>query len=83
MASKVVKTQEDNGKTYMQMSKNNIDKFTSENNYKKAFALLILVLERLNDNEKVEFIDYYSKKLNELFFVERSSHLEDRRFTSR
>jgi hypothetical protein len=46
------------------MSKTNIDNLIRKNEYRKAFVLLILVLERLNDNEKVEFIDYYSKNLN-------------------
>ena len=31
--------------------------------YKKSFGLLILVLERLNESEKKEFIDYYSIRL--------------------
>ena len=47
---------EDNVKIYISMSKQN-------NDYKKAFGLLILVLERLDENEKNEFINYYSKKI--------------------
>jgi hypothetical protein len=50
---------EDNVKIYISMSKQNIN----NNDYKKAFGLLILVLERLDENEKNEFINYYSKKM--------------------
>jgi hypothetical protein len=39
-----------------------------------------MVLERLNNNEKVEFIDYYSKKLNDLFGCGGNSHLDDKRY---
>jgi len=82
MASEVVKTQEDNTKIYIQMSKTNIDKFIYNYEYLKAFALLIMVLERLNNDEKIEFINYYSKKLNDLFGNGGISHLDDRRFDS-
>ena len=33
-----------------------------KNEFRRAFGLLIAVLERLDNNEKIEFIDYYSKK---------------------
>lgn len=52
--------------TYIQMSKTNIDNYIRNNEYKKAFALTILVLERINADEKVEFVDYYSKQLNSM-----------------
>jgi hypothetical protein len=29
--------------------------------------MLVIVLERLENNEKIEFMDYYTKKLNSLF----------------
>ena len=58
MASK-----EENNKIYIQMSKTNIDNSIRKNEYKKAFSLLIMVLERLDNDEKVEVIDYYIKKL--------------------
>jgi hypothetical protein len=48
---------------YFVNSKKQIDEFIYNYDYKKAFWLLILVLERLNDNEKTELIDYYSKNL--------------------
>jgi hypothetical protein len=56
-------TKEDNDKIYMLGSQQNIDSFINKNEYRKAFGLLILVLERLDDNQKIEFIDYYSKNM--------------------
>ena len=61
------KTQEENNILYIQDSKKNIDKYIYRNEYKKAFVMLLIVLERLDDTEKIEFIDYYTKKLNSLF----------------
>jgi hypothetical protein len=49
----LVKTSEDN---YILGSKKNIDNFIFKNKYRKAFELLIIVLERLDDKEKVEVI---------------------------
>jgi len=46
--------------------KQNIDDFISKNNYKDAFLLLVLSLEKLNENEKQEFIEYYCKKVDDL-----------------
>ena len=57
------KTEEDNNKIYTKISKTNIDNYISNNNYKNAFLLLIMVLERLDNDEKIEFIDYYSKNI--------------------
>lgn len=48
---------------YIMCSKQNIDNYIRNNDYKKAFGLLILVLERLDDNDKKMFINYYGKKL--------------------
>lgn len=42
------------------MSKKNIDSFMCNNEYRKAFGLLIAVLD---ENEKNEFIKYYSNKI--------------------
>lgn len=54
----------ENRELYIEISKKNIDDVINNyHDYKKAFRLLILVLERLNDSEKIEFIDYYSKNL--------------------
>ena len=57
------KTEEDNNKIYTKISKTNIDNYISNNNYKNSFLLLIMVLERLDNDEKIEFIDYYSKNI--------------------
>lgn len=51
---------------YISGSKLNIDNYIRKNEYKKAFGLLILFLERLNSEEKVLVIDYYSKNMNQL-----------------
>lgn len=51
------------GDLYIIDSKKNIDNFMRKNEFRRAFGLLIAVLERLDNNEKNEFIDYYSKKI--------------------
>ena len=48
-----------NSQVYISMSKKNIDSFMRNNEYRKAFGLLIAVLD---ENEKNEFINYYSNK---------------------
>lgn len=57
---------EENYQLYIRESKKNIDRFIDSGEYKKAFALLIMVLERLDETEKVKFINYYSKNLNKI-----------------
>ena len=57
------KTKEENDKIFILGSIKDIDSFINKNEYRKAFGLLIAVLERLDDgNQKNEVIDYYSKK---------------------
>ena len=57
------KTKEEKDRIYILGSIKNIDSFINEKEYRKAFGLLIAVLERLDDgNQKNEVIDYYSKK---------------------
>jgi hypothetical protein len=51
---------------YISGSKVNIDNFIRKNEYRKAFGLLILFLERLDDEEKAQVIDYYSKNMQQL-----------------
>jgi hypothetical protein len=51
---------------YISGSKLTIDNFIRNNEYGKAFRLLILFLERLDDKEKAEVIDYYSKNMIDL-----------------
>lgn len=59
------KIEENNRLSYIELSKKNIDNNIYNYDYKKAFGLLILVLERLNDNERTEFINYYSNNLQQ------------------
>jgi hypothetical protein len=58
-------TSEDTEK-YISDSKVNIDNFIRKNEYRKAFGLLILFLERLDGKEKAEVVDYYSKNMQQL-----------------
>ena len=55
--------EEDQSQIFITNSIQNIDKYIRRNNYRGAFRLLILVLERLDNKEKEEFIDYYSKNM--------------------
>lgn len=71
------KTKEDNNDIYKKMSKANIDVCIRKNDYRKAFLLLIMVLEKLNDTEKVEFINYYNNRLCDL--TVGISNLDDHR----
>ena len=48
---------------YIIDSKINIDNFIHRNEFKKAFGLFILFLERLDDTSKTVVIDYYSKQI--------------------
>jgi len=67
------KTKEENDKLYISGSKQNIDSFINKNDYRKAFGLLILVLERLDDGaQKNEFIDYYSKNMEQFGIFKNS-----------
>lgn len=59
----MIMNKDHNSKIYIEMSKNNINGYINKNDYRKAFGLLILVLERLDGDEKNEFIDYYSKHM--------------------
>ena len=58
------KTSEDTEK-YISGSKVNIDNYIRKNEYRKAFGLLILFLERLDGEEKTQVIDYYSKNMQQ------------------
>ena len=51
---------------YISGSKVNIDNYIRKNEYRKAFGLLILFLERLDGEEKAQVIDYYSKNMQQL-----------------
>ena len=51
---------------YISGSKVNIDNYIRKNEYRKAFGLLILFLERLDGEEKAQVIHYYSKNMQKL-----------------
>jgi hypothetical protein len=54
----------DYSNTYVIESKKNINNYIFKNDHKKAFALFLLVIQRLEDgDEKNEFIKYYEKLL--------------------
>ena len=61
-----------NDEIYISGSKKNIDSFIHKHEYRKAFGLLILVLERLDNNQKKEFIDYYSKNMENMNILTNS-----------
>jgi hypothetical protein len=56
----------------------NIDNFISKNNYKDAFLLLVLSVEKMNENEKIEFIEYYCKKVDDLARQEQRNFFSTR-----
>jgi hypothetical protein len=56
----------ENVEKYISASKLNIDNYIRKNEYRKAFGLLILFLERLDGEEKTQVIDYYSKNIQRL-----------------
>jgi hypothetical protein len=65
---------------YVSCSKINIDNYIRKNEYRKAFGLLILFLERLDGEEKAQVIDYYSKNMQQLglftpFFISNADFL--------
>jgi hypothetical protein len=60
--------------TYIANSIINIDNYIIKNDYKKAFLIMILVLERFDNDGKIALIDYYSKKQN--YYYNFVSHLD-------
>jgi hypothetical protein len=50
-------------------SKRTIDNCIHADDYRTAFNTMIFVLERLNNEEKTEFIDYYCKNIKYTQFV--------------
>lgn len=48
---------------YIRKSKEKIDKYIFDLNYKSAFQNFILVLQKINETEKKQFIEYYEHKL--------------------
>ena len=62
----------ENEEKYISISKQNIDNFLTTYQYRKAFGLLILFLERLPDKDKVDVIDYYSKNMKQLGILDNN-----------
>ena len=62
----------ENEEKYISISKQNIDNFLTRYEYRKAFGLLILFLERLDDKDKVDVIDYYSKNMKQLGILDNN-----------
>jgi len=56
-------TEEEDTMIYIYFSKKRIDDMILNNDYQSAFQYLIMVLGRLDDNNKKNVIDYYSNKL--------------------
>jgi hypothetical protein len=59
---------EKNDELFFLDSKKNIDNYLLKKDYKRAFGLLIIVLEKLGDNQKKELINYYSENLIKFYF---------------
>ena len=55
-------TKEENDIMYILDSIQNINRLINKTEYKRAFWLLILVLEKLDDIQKSELIHYYTTK---------------------
>jgi hypothetical protein len=51
---------------YIEKSKENINQALYMGDFKKAYGLTILVLERLSEKDKAEFVKYYSKRLENI-----------------
>lgn len=48
---------------FIKTSMQNIDSFINKNQYKNAFKLLILFLDRLNNEDTKKVISYYDGKI--------------------
>ena len=62
-----METPKDSNNKFIHTAKISIDECLYKKDFKYAFLLLISTLEKLDDNEKVEFINYYNKKSNSLY----------------
>ncbi len=59
---------------YFEESKKNIEELIGLNDFKKAFALFLLVLARLSAEERNEMILYFDSKFH--IYFSNVSHLE-------
>jgi len=55
--------EEKNRNNFISTASKNIDAYIQKNDFKAAFTLFLLTMERLNHRERQEFIDYYNLKL--------------------
>jgi hypothetical protein len=63
------KIKEEYDENYVLESKKNIDNYLNKNDYKRGFGLLILVLGKLDDNQKKDMINYYNKNFVKFFLL--------------
>ena len=56
-------TEEEDTMMYIYFSKNRIDELILKNDYESAFHYLIIVLRRLDNNDRNNFIEYYNNKI--------------------
>jgi len=68
----------ENVEKYISSSKLNIDNFIRKNEYRKAFGLLIVFLERLDGTKKAEVIDYYSKNMIDMGILKITTPVDNR-----
>ena len=54
-------TEDEDKMMYIYFSKKRIDEYLRENDYRMAFNYLIFVLEKLENEERKELIEYYRK----------------------
>lgn len=55
--------EEKNKRDYMTDATKNIDRYIKNNDYKRAFSLFLLTIEKLDQQERQVFIDYYNLKI--------------------
>ena len=58
-----MENKEENRSEYLLESKKNINELIRNNKDNQALRLIFLVLDRLNDEEKLDFVNYYIKYL--------------------
>lgn len=67
-------SEEEDTMLYIHFSKKQIDDYILKNDYQLAFHTLILVLGRLDNDYKTDFIDYYSKKTRHFSLVTNANN---------
>lgn len=59
----------ENNNCFINSSRKNIDDYIDKQEFRKAFGLLITVLERLEEKNRAQLIDYYSKSLTKFHIL--------------